>query len=314
MNRLPGPSPKDGPPGLSPTKPPACCWPSPRRATARPTTATRSAAPCATPPAATATGGGARRPGPVPLCGPPVGPVRPGGPVLCGGGQPPETPAPLRGWFSDRRFIFVGDAAAGTHEVARLDAALPAAKRSGRVSWLGQVPVTFSDTLMAVRRWLWSEGGSDRPMAPRLSKNSPSRSGRSSSPPWHRPRKRHQSSLARLMPFLESYTAVARTENTRSRVGQRGWRSRGRPPPGPKPPRPIPNAAPRCEHRRPSPPSAPARLAAGNEWSSHATTTLSVLTKLSRAQGRQPKRATPCRMAQGKRISAASTISVRPSR
>jgi hypothetical protein len=35
--------------------------------------------------------------------------------------------------------------------------ALPATKRAGRVEWPGKTGVTFSDALMAVRRWLWRE-------------------------------------------------------------------------------------------------------------------------------------------------------------
>jgi DDE superfamily endonuclease len=42
--------------------------------------------------------------------------------------------------------------------VAVLFHALPAAKRSGGVEWPGKVTVTFSDALVAVRRWVWSEG------------------------------------------------------------------------------------------------------------------------------------------------------------
>jgi hypothetical protein len=41
--------------------------------------------------------------------------------------------------------------------VAILFDALPAAKRSGGVSWSGKAAVTFSDALAAVRRWLWAE-------------------------------------------------------------------------------------------------------------------------------------------------------------
>src|SRR3954454_13540643 len=43
--------------------------------------------------------------------------------------------------------------------VALLYRALPESKRSGRVEWPGKTGVTFSDALMAVRRWLWREGG-----------------------------------------------------------------------------------------------------------------------------------------------------------
>jgi DDE superfamily endonuclease len=41
--------------------------------------------------------------------------------------------------------------------VAVLFHALPAGKRAGAVSWPGKATVTFSDTLCAVRRWLWDE-------------------------------------------------------------------------------------------------------------------------------------------------------------
>jgi DDE superfamily endonuclease len=41
--------------------------------------------------------------------------------------------------------------------VALLYQALPAAKRSGAVTWPGKAGVTFSDALSSVRRWLWSE-------------------------------------------------------------------------------------------------------------------------------------------------------------
>jgi hypothetical protein len=41
--------------------------------------------------------------------------------------------------------------------VALLYRALPATKRDGRVEWPGKTGVTFSDALMAVRRWLWRE-------------------------------------------------------------------------------------------------------------------------------------------------------------
>jgi hypothetical protein len=41
--------------------------------------------------------------------------------------------------------------------VALLYQALPEAKRDGRVEWPGKSGVTFSDALMAVRRWLWRE-------------------------------------------------------------------------------------------------------------------------------------------------------------
>lgn len=34
---------------------------------------------------------------------------------------------------------------------------LPAAKRSGGVSWPGKEAVTFSDALTAVRRWVWAD-------------------------------------------------------------------------------------------------------------------------------------------------------------
>jgi hypothetical protein len=41
--------------------------------------------------------------------------------------------------------------------VALLYQSLPESKRSGRVEWPGKSAVTFSDALMAVRRWLWRE-------------------------------------------------------------------------------------------------------------------------------------------------------------
>ena len=41
--------------------------------------------------------------------------------------------------------------------VAVLYQALPAAKRSGAVHWPGKATVTFSDALVAVRRWLWTD-------------------------------------------------------------------------------------------------------------------------------------------------------------
>jgi hypothetical protein len=41
--------------------------------------------------------------------------------------------------------------------VALLYRALPESKRSGGVEWPGKSGVTFSDALMAVRRWLWRE-------------------------------------------------------------------------------------------------------------------------------------------------------------
>lgn len=41
--------------------------------------------------------------------------------------------------------------------VALLYRALPESKRSGRVEWPGKAGATFSDALMAVRRWLWRE-------------------------------------------------------------------------------------------------------------------------------------------------------------
>jgi hypothetical protein len=41
--------------------------------------------------------------------------------------------------------------------VAVLYQALPEAKRQGRVEWPGKSGVTFSDALVAVRRWLWTE-------------------------------------------------------------------------------------------------------------------------------------------------------------
>ncbi len=41
--------------------------------------------------------------------------------------------------------------------VALLYRALPESKREGGVDWPGTAGVTFSDALMAVRRWLWRE-------------------------------------------------------------------------------------------------------------------------------------------------------------
>jgi hypothetical protein len=41
--------------------------------------------------------------------------------------------------------------------VTLLYQALPEAKREGGVNWPGKSGVTFSDALMAVRRWLWRE-------------------------------------------------------------------------------------------------------------------------------------------------------------
>jgi hypothetical protein len=42
--------------------------------------------------------------------------------------------------------------------VAVLYDVLPEAKRVGSVSWAGKETVTFSDALIAVRRWIWAEG------------------------------------------------------------------------------------------------------------------------------------------------------------
>ncbi len=41
--------------------------------------------------------------------------------------------------------------------VVLLYQALPETRREGRVEWPGKTGVTFSDALMAVRRWLWRE-------------------------------------------------------------------------------------------------------------------------------------------------------------
>ena len=41
--------------------------------------------------------------------------------------------------------------------VALLYQALPAAQRTGAITWPGKSGVTFSDALAAVRRWLWRE-------------------------------------------------------------------------------------------------------------------------------------------------------------
>ena len=44
-----------------------------------------------------------------------------------------------------------------TAEVALISDRLPQSKRTGRVAWPGKEGVTFSDALLAVRRWLWRE-------------------------------------------------------------------------------------------------------------------------------------------------------------
>src|SRR4051794_22582772 len=60
--------------------------------------------------------------------------------------------------------------------VALLYRALPESKRSGRVDWPGKSGVTFSDALMAVRRWLWRGGGfSPGGRGPGPRKNPPAR-------------------------------------------------------------------------------------------------------------------------------------------
>jgi hypothetical protein len=63
-----------------------------------------------------------------------------------------------RGWCA-RTVLRAAPCLFGLYSVvALLYAALPAAKRTGRVEWPGKEGVTFSDALTAVRRWLWSEG------------------------------------------------------------------------------------------------------------------------------------------------------------
>jgi hypothetical protein len=62
-----------------------------------------------------------------------------------------------RGWCR-RTVLRVAPCLFGLYTaVALLYQALPESKRSGRVDWPGKSGVTFSDALMAVRRWLWRE-------------------------------------------------------------------------------------------------------------------------------------------------------------
>ena len=62
-----------------------------------------------------------------------------------------------RGW-SRKTVLRVAPRLFGLYTaVALLYRALPEAKREGRVEWPGKSGVTFSDALMAVRRWLWRE-------------------------------------------------------------------------------------------------------------------------------------------------------------
>ena len=62
-----------------------------------------------------------------------------------------------RGWCR-RTVLRVAPCLFGLYTAtALLYRALPEEKRSGRVEWPGKTGVTFSDALMAVRRWLWRE-------------------------------------------------------------------------------------------------------------------------------------------------------------
>jgi hypothetical protein len=62
-----------------------------------------------------------------------------------------------RGWCRNT-VLRAGPCLLGLYSVvAILFHALPAAKRTGAVSWPGKTTVTFSDALCAVRRWLWAE-------------------------------------------------------------------------------------------------------------------------------------------------------------
>jgi hypothetical protein len=63
-----------------------------------------------------------------------------------------------RGW-SRRTVLRAAPLLLGLYTVvALLFEALPTTKRVGTVDWPGKVGVTFSDAVMAVRRWVWSEG------------------------------------------------------------------------------------------------------------------------------------------------------------
>jgi hypothetical protein len=71
---------------------------------------------------------------------------------------------------------------------------LPRAQRCAGLSWPGKVGCTFSDTLTAVRCWLWANWVFPQ-VSPEVSfKNSPNHYEKSSLPHWHRLRKVHQSS------------------------------------------------------------------------------------------------------------------------
>jgi hypothetical protein len=62
-----------------------------------------------------------------------------------------------RGWCR-RTVLRAAPCLVGLYSVvAVLFHALPAAKRTGAVTWPGKTTVTFSDALTAVRRWLWTE-------------------------------------------------------------------------------------------------------------------------------------------------------------
>jgi hypothetical protein len=62
-----------------------------------------------------------------------------------------------RGWCK-KTVLRAGPCLFGLYTVvAILFHALPAAKRTGGVSWPGKATVTFSDALCGVRRWLWDE-------------------------------------------------------------------------------------------------------------------------------------------------------------
>ncbi len=62
-----------------------------------------------------------------------------------------------RGWRQNT-ILRAGPCLLGLYSVvAILFHMLPESKRVGAVSWPGKATVTFSDTLCAVRRWLWAE-------------------------------------------------------------------------------------------------------------------------------------------------------------
>ena len=79
--------------------------------------------------------------------------------------------------------------------VTLLHQTLAPAKRRGAVTWPGKGETTFSDTLAAVRRWLWTEWVFHGPMGERPSQNSRRDCETSYSPRSHRLPKLHQSSL-----------------------------------------------------------------------------------------------------------------------